>query len=108
MVGADGLHSAVRRLAFADEARFVHHLGMYVALVEVSPDSGGQENWVTFYTSPGRMAGIACYRDQTYAVYIFRSPELRYDYPDVKEKKQKLIAAFAHESSWDVPGCRTP
>src|SRR5262249_16953781 len=33
VVGADGLHSAVRRLAFADEARFVHHLGMYVALV---------------------------------------------------------------------------
>src|SRR3954447_12134980 len=31
VVGADGVHSAVRRLTFGDEGRFVRHLGYYVA-----------------------------------------------------------------------------
>jgi 2-polyprenyl-6-methoxyphenol hydroxylase-like FAD-dependent oxidoreductase len=103
VVGADGLHSVVRRLAFGDEARFVHHLGMYVGLVETSPELGGRENWVTFYNSPGRMAGIARYPDQTYAMFVFRSPVLCYDYHDVNQKKKLLIEAFANESSWEVP-----
>ncbi|GAA3185561.1 MULTISPECIES: FAD-dependent monooxygenase [Streptomyces] len=32
VVGADGLHSAVRRLAFGPEERYVHHQGAYVAV----------------------------------------------------------------------------
>jgi 2-polyprenyl-6-methoxyphenol hydroxylase-like FAD-dependent oxidoreductase len=103
VVGADGLHSVVRRLAFDDEARFVHHLGMYVALVETSPQIGGRENWTLFYNSPGRMAGIPRYRDQTYAMFVFRSPLLSYDYHDVNQKKKLVIEAFANESSWLVP-----
>src|SRR5262249_4032737 len=35
VVGADGVHSAVRRLAFGPEARFVRHMGMYVATLPV-------------------------------------------------------------------------
>jgi 2-polyprenyl-6-methoxyphenol hydroxylase-like FAD-dependent oxidoreductase len=31
VIGADGVHSNVRRLAFGAEARFVSHLGYYVA-----------------------------------------------------------------------------
>src|SRR5204862_2068072 len=31
VVGADGVHSGVRRLAFGPESRFVRHLGYYVA-----------------------------------------------------------------------------
>src|SRR5262249_40499675 len=33
VIGADGLHSIVRRLAFGPEAGFVHHAGLYVATV---------------------------------------------------------------------------
>ncbi|WP_405439458.1 FAD-dependent monooxygenase [Streptomyces avidinii] len=32
VVGADGLHSTVRRLAFGPEERFVHHLGSYLSV----------------------------------------------------------------------------
>ncbi|WP_369211445.1 hypothetical protein [Streptomyces flavofungini] len=32
MVGADGLHSAVRRLAFGPEERYAHHLGSYLSV----------------------------------------------------------------------------
>ncbi|MEV6734051.1 MULTISPECIES: FAD-dependent monooxygenase [unclassified Streptomyces] len=32
VVGADGLHSTVRRLAFGPEERFAHHLGSYLSV----------------------------------------------------------------------------
>lgn len=77
VIGADGLHSAVRGLIFGEESRFVHHLGMYVSLIEVCPEINGQENRVTFYNSPGRMAGLSRYPDQDYAMFVFRSPKLQ-------------------------------
>src|SRR5262249_34980331 len=36
VVGADGLHSVVRRLAFGTDADFVRHAGLYVATVPLS------------------------------------------------------------------------
>jgi 2-polyprenyl-6-methoxyphenol hydroxylase-like FAD-dependent oxidoreductase len=40
VVGADGLHSAVRRLAFGPESDYVRHLGMYVATLPLGyPDT---------------------------------------------------------------------
>ncbi|GHO51467.1 FAD-dependent monooxygenase [Ktedonospora formicarum] len=104
IIGADGLHSAVRRLTFGEEARFVHHLGLYVALLEVDGEVSGQKNRVTFYRSPaGRTAGLSRYPDQDYAMFIFRAPRLSYDYHSVEEKKQLLIDAFADEAGWEVP-----
>lgn len=35
VVGADGLHSKVRRLAFGDETRFVRYLGYYVSVFTI-------------------------------------------------------------------------
>ncbi|MFL6118236.1 FAD-dependent monooxygenase [Actinophytocola sp.] len=32
VIGADGIHSTVRRLAFGEESRFVRHLGLYAAI----------------------------------------------------------------------------
>ncbi|GHO51466.1 hypothetical protein [Ktedonospora formicarum] len=103
IIEADGLHSAVRRLVFGEEARFVHHLGLYVSLIEVSLEINGQENRVMFYNTPGRMAGLSRYLDQDYAMFVFHSPKSQYDYHNVEGKKQLLINAFANESAWEVP-----
>jgi 2-polyprenyl-6-methoxyphenol hydroxylase-like FAD-dependent oxidoreductase len=105
VLGADGLHSAVRRLTFGEEARIVHHLGLYVALLEIDRGVYGQQkNRVIFYRSPaGRTAGLSHYPDQDYAMFVFRAPKLSYDYHSLEEKKQLLINAFAEESGWEVP-----
>lgn len=42
VVGADGLHSVVRRLAFGPERDYVSHLGYYIAGWEL-PNSFGLE-----------------------------------------------------------------
>ena len=35
MVGADGLHSKVRALAFGEESQFIRHLGYYVSIFTI-------------------------------------------------------------------------
>ncbi|SDF87556.1 FAD-dependent monooxygenase [Pseudonocardia oroxyli] len=57
IVGADGPHSGVRRLAFGPEERFVHPLGGYTAWF-TAPDPVGLAGWYAMYNEPGRVASI--------------------------------------------------
>ncbi|MFG1703791.1 FAD-dependent monooxygenase [Nonomuraea sp. M3C6] len=103
VVGADGLHSTVRRLAFGPEQRFLRHKGHYFAFANA--DSAlGEDRWVSMFNLPGKMAGV--YRSgnhaQAKAYFIFRSGLLAYDHRDVGEHKRLLKEVFAHETSWRV------
>lgn len=102
VVGADGMHSAVRRLTFGPEQQFLRHLGFYIALAalpEYTPT--GRNN--PMYNFPGHMAGIAAYNDKALAVFMFRSPWIDYDYHDLATQKRILADAFAGHSEWRVP-----
>ncbi|MCA2242989.1 FAD-dependent monooxygenase [Mycobacterium sp. WUMAC-067] len=102
IVGADGMHSAVRRLTFGPEQQFLRHLGFYVALAELPGYTpSGRDN--PMYNFPGRLAGIAAYNDKALAVFMFRSPWIDYDYHDLAAQKQILVDAFAGHSEWRVP-----
>jgi len=101
VVGADGTHSIVRRLVFGEESRFVRHLGLYVSLVPVDPGLG-KENWGVMHNTPGKLAGVYRYHGKADAVFMFRSPELAYDYQDPDQQKKLLIDAYAGEG-WQVP-----
>ncbi|WP_410615313.1 FAD-dependent monooxygenase [Amycolatopsis sp. lyj-109] len=48
VVGADGLHSAVRRLAFGPEADFTRHLGQYLAIFPADNFLGLEDRQVWF------------------------------------------------------------
>jgi 2-polyprenyl-6-methoxyphenol hydroxylase-like FAD-dependent oxidoreductase len=102
VVGADGMHSAVRRLTFGPEQRFLRYLGFYVALAEL-PDftPAGRHN--PMYNFPGRLTGIAAYHDKALAVFMFRSPWIDYDYHDVGAQQRILADAFAGHHEWKVP-----
>jgi 2-polyprenyl-6-methoxyphenol hydroxylase-like FAD-dependent oxidoreductase len=103
VVGADGMHSAVRRLTFGPEQQFLSHLGFYVALAELPdwPTQAGRIN--PMYNYPGHLAGIAAYNDKALAVFMFRSPWIDYDYHDLAAQKRILADAFAGHSEWRVP-----
>jgi 2-polyprenyl-6-methoxyphenol hydroxylase-like FAD-dependent oxidoreductase len=109
VIGADGLHSTVRELAFGPESRFVRHRDHYFAFASTDA-SLGENRWVTMYNMPGKMAGI--YRSgnhaQAKAYFIFRAEEpIAYDHRDVEQHKRLIGAAFADESSWRVPDLLT-
>jgi 2-polyprenyl-6-methoxyphenol hydroxylase-like FAD-dependent oxidoreductase len=58
VVGADGVHSGVRALAFGPEAEFVRPLGGYMAYFTV-PDPGDLDHWMLMYNAPGgRVAAL--------------------------------------------------
>ncbi|MFE1292178.1 FAD-dependent monooxygenase [Streptomyces sp. NPDC058751] len=103
VVGADGTHSAVRRLAFGAEERFVRFKDHYFAFADADA-SLGEVRWVTMFNTPGRMAGI--YRSgnhaQAKAYFMFHSAPLEYDHKDVAEHKRLISKRFAGDRSWRI------
>jgi 2-polyprenyl-6-methoxyphenol hydroxylase-like FAD-dependent oxidoreductase len=105
LVGADGLHSIVRRLVFGDEAHFERYLGYQVGVFTTDNDLGLDEACMQMYGVPGKQVAVRSTRgNQTLAVYfLFKQPTpLRYDYQDVAQHKQLLASVFAGEG-WEVP-----
>ena len=104
VIGADGLHSTVRRLAFGPERQFVRHLGYYAATWELPNDDGLPVGGVALNV-PGRLMSVgADHRDPAGAgaFCLFASPELRYDRHDVRQQKALVRAAF-DGLGWRVP-----
>ncbi len=103
VVGADGLHSSVRRLTMGPETEFVRHMNHYFAFGDVDAERG-PDRWVSVYNTPGRMAGV--YRSGNHAqakgYFIFRSPRLDIDLRDRKAVRELLFQRFGSERSRQV------
>ncbi|MFE8600411.1 FAD-dependent monooxygenase [Archangium violaceum] len=97
VIGADGLHSNVRRLVFGDERRFTHWLGAYLAVMTL-PNYLGLKDQLMLFGDVGRMAGVYSGQqmDDARAVFMFRTPrELGVHHRDVARQKEVVRAAFA-------------
>ena len=103
VIGADGLHSTVRRLAFGPDSEYIQHKDHYYAFANADA-ALGENRWVTMYNLPGKMAGIwrSGNHAQAKAYFIFRSPALAYDHRDVGQHKRLVRDAFASETSWRI------
>jgi 2-polyprenyl-6-methoxyphenol hydroxylase-like FAD-dependent oxidoreductase len=103
VVGADGLHSNVRALAFGDESKFIRHLGSYISIFTTA-NHLDLDHWELFYSFPGRLANIYSARQKTEAkaLFAFASEPLHYDRRDIGQQKKILANAFAGQR-WEVP-----
>ncbi|MFI7699197.1 FAD-dependent monooxygenase [Nonomuraea sp. NPDC049480] len=103
VIGADGLHSNVRRLIFGPESEFSTWIGAYLAVVSV-PDHLGLDGRMEGIAGVGRMAAmVAPHMDDARAVFLFRTPEqLDYHYRDVARQKELLRERF-EGVGWEVP-----
>ncbi|CAN3982312.1 FAD-dependent monooxygenase [Kitasatospora purpeofusca] len=106
VVGADGLHSNVRRLAHGPEERYVTHLGHYAAgwslpnYLGIGPGEGS-----VGLNVPGRLAAVGTSHrdpDTAAAFFVFSSPALTYDRHDQEQQKAIIARAFAG-TGWEVP-----
>jgi 2-polyprenyl-6-methoxyphenol hydroxylase-like FAD-dependent oxidoreductase len=102
VVGADGQHSAVRRLVFGPEQDYLRDLGVYFALADL-PGEAKSEGANAIYNVPGRMAGVFRYNGKAVANFQFRSEPVDYDHDDLDAQKKILIEAFAGYRSWRIP-----
>jgi len=84
VVGADGLHSRVRERVFGEEARFMQHLGYYVAIFTTRNHLGLDRSGL-FFSVPGKVAGIYSARDnsEAKALFYFASSPLAYEHRDL-------------------------
>ncbi|WIX91288.1 FAD-dependent monooxygenase [Amycolatopsis sp. DG1A-15b] len=97
VVGADGLHSNVRRLVFGEEAGLTTFIGAYLAVLSL-PDARGLDGEAVTHLGAGRTASIysARHLDEARAVFLFRREEpLDYHHRDVPRQKELLREAFA-------------
>jgi 2-polyprenyl-6-methoxyphenol hydroxylase-like FAD-dependent oxidoreductase len=104
VIGADGLHSTVRALAFGPEAEFARPLGYYVGVFTMPNVLNLERQWLMSYL-PGKMVNIVNYgRDKhTRGILIFASPPLSYDRADIAQQKALVANAFAADSCWETP-----
>ena len=104
VVGADGLHSRVRSLAFGPESRFIGHLGLYLSVFTI-PNDLELDYWQLIYVTPGKSVTVTSARGnrEARAIFFFASGPLDYDYRDRGQQQELLAAAFAGEG-WEVPG----
>jgi 2-polyprenyl-6-methoxyphenol hydroxylase-like FAD-dependent oxidoreductase len=96
VIGADGLHSALRRMVFGPPEQFVRHLGLVLAFYTV-PNEFGLDRWLIDYQEAGRSAGLRPVHDATRAIAMlsFPSPDFDIDYRDVAAQKRLLREQMA-------------
>ncbi|MCU7725555.1 FAD-dependent monooxygenase [Actinoplanes sp. KI2] len=102
VVGADGVRSGVRKLAFGPHREFVQPLGAYGSYFTV-PDPGDLDNWFEMYNAPGgRVAGIRPERGGTAKASLsFRTKE-QYGRLD-RAQQIALLSAKFDKVGWRVP-----
>jgi 2-polyprenyl-6-methoxyphenol hydroxylase-like FAD-dependent oxidoreductase len=96
VVGADGLHSGVRALAFGPEERFVRPLGCVIAFFTV-PDRYGLEGWMRMYNAPGTVLALRPDRvpGRVKALMGFRTPAAGIHRRDQAAHRALLARTFA-------------
>ena len=92
VVGADGIHSSVRRLAFGPEAQFAQHLGMYVATAKLGLPVE-RDDTVIMHNEPGTAVALHPGARSSGAAFLFRTPA-RIDHGDPKAIHQLLKQTY--------------
>lgn len=103
VVGADGLHSNVRRLAFGAEKAFVRHFGYYVALVQLPENRVWERGMLSV---PGLMIAVRDTGDGPLGMMLVASPEIDYDYRDLAAQRSAIDRFLSRVDAWQVPALR--
>ena len=100
VVGADGLHSQVRRLAFGPQHRFEKNLGYEFAAFEVSGYRPRDEDVYVMYSRPGRSLGRFPMREnRTLFLFVFAIGNDAL--PDTLDGQKELLRALYADDKWE-------
>jgi len=103
VVGADGLHSKVRSLAFGKESDFVRYRGYYVSIFSI-PNYLQLDHEGLYYGTLGKKVGIFSGGppSEAKASFFFATEPLDYARRDSAQQKAILREHFRQEG-WEVP-----
>lgn len=102
VVGADGLHSDVRRLTFGPQPKFEKHLGYLVAAFEVCGYRPRDEDIYVMYGQPGRMVGrFALHDDRMLFLFVFAANGD--SLPATLDQQKSVLRDRYHDGKWECP-----
>lgn len=105
VIGADGLHSNVRKKVFGDEKQFIRYLGHYVAIFTI-PNILNLDHWEVIYQhDDAPMAAYIVKEQESMArVYLGFSNDipLEYDYHDINFQK-RMVGKRTANVGQDIP-----
>ncbi|MBS1672723.1 MAG: FAD-dependent monooxygenase [Actinobacteria bacterium] len=104
VLGADGVHSATRRLAFGPEEQYATRLGGYAAFFTMPTPEGIEDGWFSMRIVPGAMLGIRPDRDPSTSkamltLRVDHDPALRGD----RAAQEALIRRILADAGWQAP-----
>jgi 2-polyprenyl-6-methoxyphenol hydroxylase-like FAD-dependent oxidoreductase len=98
VIGADGLHSALRAMVFGPREQFIRHLGLVLAFYSV-PNEFGIDRWLIDHQDPesGRSAGLRPIGDDARAMAMLSFPaaDFEVDHRDIEAQKRLLREQMA-------------
>jgi len=104
VIGADGLHSAIRRLVLGAQDRFEKQLGYIVAAFEVSGYRPRNQDVYVMHCEPNRMLGrFALHGDRTLFLFVFAADtHARLEILHPAAQKAILRNSFG-DMAWETP-----
>jgi 2-polyprenyl-6-methoxyphenol hydroxylase-like FAD-dependent oxidoreductase len=104
VVGADGLHSRVRRLAFEPEAGVEVSLGYHVAAFEVEGYRPRDELVFFSHGAPGRnVSRLSMRDDRTLFAFLFRNEYLTTESPSTEQECKSVLTTIFADVGWECP-----
>jgi 2-polyprenyl-6-methoxyphenol hydroxylase-like FAD-dependent oxidoreductase len=101
-VGADGLRSEVRRLAFGPQHQFEKQLGYAVAAFAVRGYRPRDEDVYLMYGQPGRMLGRFTLRDdRTLFLFVFTKDNA--SWPATLDLQKTMLRERYRDGKWECP-----
>ncbi|MEX0896050.1 MAG: FAD-dependent monooxygenase [Patescibacteria group bacterium] len=103
VIGADGLHSEIRKIVFGPEEKFEKHLGYRVAAFEL-PNYKPRNELTYIMHAPVKksVSRFSMRNGNTLFIFVFRS-ELAEKEPETEtEEKEALLQVFG-DMSWETP-----
>jgi 2-polyprenyl-6-methoxyphenol hydroxylase-like FAD-dependent oxidoreductase len=102
VIGADGLHSGVRRLAFGPRREFEKKLGYAVAAFEVDCYRPRDEDVYLMYGRPGRMVGrFTLHHNRTLFLFVFTVDDS--PLPTAVGLQKEMLHKRYADGGWECP-----
>ena len=104
VIGADGLHSRVRRLAFGDESAYEVSLGYHVAAFEIERYRPRDELVAVSHAVPGRQVfRMSLPDDTTLFLFVFRDEYMTGEPPSNEQECKKVLRNVYADVGWECP-----
>ena len=102
VIGADGLHSAVRRLVFGEQSSFERYLGCKAAAFSASGYRPRDELVYVLFSEVGRqVARFSMHDDRTMFLLTWRDPDA--EIPGSPDEQKSELRGIFGSSAWECP-----